>query len=515
MDDTRPTDRSAETLRLALEVARLGFWDMDFRTNLVHRNSEWAIMLGYEPDEVPASLDVWREMIHPDDQAMVREIAVLHERNQRSEFSVEHRMRTKDGRWKWILNWGRIAERDEQGAPLRALGFHLDISARKRAEAELARADKLASLGTLAGGIAHDFNNILTAITGNITLSLHDEHLNQSTRDALGQAARAAQRAQELAGRLATFTRGVDSPLRPVAMADVLCEASSLALGGSRTALDIQCEEDIRPVRGDEGRLIQLVSNLLLNADQSMQDGGRISVSCRNVEIEPDDPRPLTPGPHVEVAVQDEGDGIPEELLGEVFDPFFTTKETGRGLGLSVVHSIARSHMGHVIVESMLHLGTTFRVTLPASQESADVPERSRDELLPGVGRILVVDDEEMVRDLAARVLERLGYEALTAATGAEAVAGFVDAQEANTPIDVVILDLTLPGDEDGVRILRRLQEIDPEIRAVVSSGYSSDPVMVNYREHGFVGYLPKPYCAEDMGKVLAALLERRDAGGA
>ncbi len=361
-----------ETILLAMEAAQLGFWDHDIVRDHIYRSEEWGRMLGYTAAEVDSNRNFWLEHVHPDDRLEVDRSIRDHEAGAQKTFRIEHRMKTKDGQWKWVLNWGQVVERDEAGAPLRALGFHLDISDRKKAEETMARVDKLATIGTLAGGIAHDFNNLLTAIQGNLELARDCSDLVPA-KLYIANAERAARRSQCLTTRLLTFAKGGSPEIEAVDLEQVMTEARDLVLSGSKCRLRIEIPVDLPAVAGCREQLCQVFQNLLLNANQAMPDGGLIAVRCAALVVDQPIERVLHTGSYVEVVVADQGPGISDDLAGRVFDPFFSTRPREQGLGLAVAHSIVSNHGGHIEViraGAAGAAGAQLRVLLPvASRE--------------------------------------------------------------------------------------------------------------------------------------------------
>jgi signal transduction histidine kinase/ActR/RegA family two-component response regulator len=378
---------------------------------------------------------------------------------------------------------------------------------RERVETELARVQKLDSLGLLAGGIAHDFNNLLGAIMGNISLAMLDMDPKGATFRQLAKAEQASLRAQDLTRRLLTFSRGGAPIKKPLSVAGIVSEAAGLSLNGSRIHHEFSIPEDLWPVEADEGQVMQVLNNLLINADQAMPKGGIIRISAQNVTLGPSDVPPLAPGRYVKLSVQDEGHGIPKDHLDKVFDPFFTTKTTGSGLGLAASHSIIRKHDGHIIVDSEQGSGATFHIYLPASKNEAAVSPRD-DAYVQGSGSILVMDDEEEIRSTTGDMLVRLGYAVEFAGDGNEAVAKYRMAQGAGRPFDAVIMDLTVPGGMGGKEAVRKLLELDPGARAIVASGYSEDPVVASFHSFGFRGAVRKPFRLRDLSEVVAAVIK-------
>jgi PAS domain S-box-containing protein len=387
-----------------------------------------------------------------------------------------------------------------------------DITVRQRFEQELERASRLESIGILAGGIAHDFNNILTAVMGNITLALLDADGLATVERYLQEAERATLRARDLTQQLLTFAKGGDPVRSAVLLPEIIREVTEFALHGSRVKCVFDLPQGLWPADADQGQLGQVVQNLVINAVQAMPEGGSIRIGAANETVGFDTKRPFHPGDYVHISVADSGTGVKPEHLGRIFDPYFTTKQHGSGLGLTTVYSIIRKHQGHIEVESELGRGTTFHFWLPALREKA--PERVEvpsEVVAPLKGRVLFMDDEEPIVAMASLLLRRLGLEVELARDGAEAVRKFAEAHAARRPFDLVVMDLTVPGGVGGREAIEQLRQIDPNVRAIVSSGYSSDPVLANHRAYGFCGMVAKPYKVEDFARVLrAALRESR-----
>ncbi|HLP02557.1 MAG TPA: ATP-binding protein [Opitutaceae bacterium] len=378
-----------------------------------------------------------------------------------------------------------------------------------RLEAELQRATRLESLGLLAGGIAHDFNNLLTVIVGNISMANLAPNLDAETSEHLHAASRATMRARDLTQQLLTFAKG-GAPVRTaLSLPEVVQEVAGFVLRGTAVSCEFDFQPALWPAHVDKGQISQVVQNLVINAVQSMPDGGRIRVALRNEEVSPGENRLLAPGKYLHMSIADTGSGIAPEILPRVFDPYFTTKKTGNGIGLATVHSIIRKHGGHISLESTLGVGTTFHLHLPASDDASPAAGASPHAPPPTtlVGRILLMDDEADIRRLATQMMQRLGLEVHSVADGAAAIDEYVRAIRDGRPYNLVVLDLTIPGGIGGLQALGRLREIDPEVRAVVSSGYSEDEVMASYRSHGFLAMVSKPYSIEELARVLRPLL--------
>lgn len=382
-----------------------------------------------------------------------------------------------------------------------------DITYRKKIEENLLRTEKLESLGVLAGGLAHDFNNLLTAILGNISLAKTYIDSHKTACERLQEAERASLRARDLTQQLLTFSRGGTPLKETISLEKVIMDSATFALRGSKSRVEFLIPADLWPVEADETQISQVVQNLIINADQAMPRGGVIQIHCQNVCLETQEILPLKQGKYAEISIADHGIGIPHEQIDKIFDPYFTTKQKGSGLGLTTSYSIIKRHDGDIIVDSILGIGTTFHIYLPASNLKIQKMRSEHTQIIPGMGRILVMDDEEMVRQVARSMLQRLGYEVETARDGADAVLRYSKAREQGCPFDAVIMDLTVPGGMGGKEAIQVLRKMDPEIKAIVSSGYSNDPVMATFREHGFTGVVIKPYTISALGETIHALL--------
>jgi PAS domain S-box-containing protein len=404
---------------------------------------------------------------------------------------------------------GRCAAmHDLNGRSLGAVLVLRDVTEQSRLETELQRASKLESVGLLAGGIAHDFNNILAIIMGNLTLAMLDEGVRTSPANRwLLDAERGAVRARDLTQQLLTFAKGGEPVRTTVQLPEVVREAAEFALHGSAVRCEFGIAASLWAAEVDKGQIGQVVQNLVINAVQAMPAGGVIRITLDNAVLAADE-LPLPAGNYLKLVVSDSGSGIGPEQLPRIFEPYFTTKESGIGLGLATVYSIVKKHQGHVTVDSRLGQGTTFRFWLPAATTAAASPAHSQSPFATLRGRVLFMDDEEPIRLMASVLLARLGLEAVTTEDGAEAVRLFVEAKKAGRPFDVVVMDLTVPGGVGGLQAMQQMRGIDPAVRAIVSSGYSSDPVMADYRAHGFSGMVAKPYRITDLAAALRTVLQ-------
>jgi PAS domain S-box-containing protein len=410
------------------------------------------------------------------------------------------------------LNNGRVFERDYvpvwAGEEHRGhLWVYRDITGRRRTEEELLKVDKLESVGILAGGIAHDFNNILTAILANISLAKMRLDKDEDIFKKLHAAERATIRAVDLTQQLLTFAKG-GAPIREMtSIVELIRDSAEFALRGSNISCEFDLQDNLWLAEVDEGQINQVINNLIINAAQAMPEGGIIKMGAENVIVKPEHPLPLHGGKYVKISVEDHGTGITEEHLRRIFDPYFTTKQKGSGLGLTVTYSIIKNHDGYITAESELGFGTTFHVYLPAAERPLMGKKSDEETLFPGKGKILVMDDEDIVREVIGEMLLALGYSVAFAAEGAGAVEMYKEARDSGSPFDAVIMDLTIPGGMGGKEAIKKLVEFDPAVKAIVSSGYSNDSIMADFRRYGFMGVMTKPYEVAQLGRELRRVI--------
>ncbi len=393
------------------------------------------------------------------------------------------------------------------GGAWQAVGIVRDISERKKTDQELLKLEKLESLGVLAGGLAHDFNNLLAVILGNISLTLVNTDLTDQNFRRLTDVEKAVMRAQDLTRQLLTFAKGGAPVKQAASIREIIEDSCRFSLSGSNVKSTFFFSGDLKPVEVDVGQIGQVINNLVINAVQAMPEGGTIEVRAENVVVAHEGGIPLPPGGYIRVSIRDQGVGIPPENLAKIFDPYFTTKQKGSGLGLATSYSIIKRHEGHITVESVPGKGTAFEVYLPASSAKLQ-PEKTPEQApVAGMGTILVMDDEETVRTVVGEMLKAVGYECELAKDGMEAVELYRRALSSGRPFDAAIMDLTVPGGMGGKEAVKKLIEIDPKVRAIVASGYSSDPVMADYQAHGFVGVIAKPYDLQTLSRTLRTVL--------
>lgn len=504
----RETD---ERLRLLLGSVFEAIYGVDTEGKCMFCNTACLNMLGYEREEDLLGKNMHQLMHHshadgteyPVEKCRIYRVFLDKEgvhvsdevfwRADGSKFEVEY--------WSYPIL--------KSGSLIGSVVTFVDITERRKMEAELLNAQKLESLGVLAGGIAHDFNNILTAILGNINMITLQISPEDERYEKCKEIENASLRAKGLTQQLITFSKGGAPVRKTVSLLNIIRESAVFALRGSNVRCECIFPEDLWPAEVDEGQISQVIHNLVLNAEQAMPSGGVIDIRAENITVGAESVIQMKEGKYVKITFADQGIGIPKENTNKIFDPYFTTKKEGSGLGLAATYSIIKNHDGYIMVNSEEGLGTTFTVYLPASEKELFKENTVEDVAVAGTGRVLIMDDEEMVRRVTGDMLGKLGYAVGFARDGDEAIELYKSARESHQPFDVVIMDLTIPGGMGGIEAMQRLIDLAPGIKAIVSSGYSDDQVMSDYRRYGFAGVLIKPYklnqLSDSLRKVLAS----------
>ena len=524
--------KSEERWQFALEGSRDGVWDWNAQTNEVFFSCQWKAMLGYEEHEIGNTLDEWDKRVHPDDKEQCYLALNRHLSGEAPFYENEHRVLCKDGTYKWILDRGKIRERTEDGKPLRVIGTHSDMTERKRLEEEriemqhkLHLAQKFQSLGVMAGGIAHDFNNLLMAILGNLEFALTDRGLGAEGKKAIAHAIEATDRSAELSHQMLIYSGKLFYVPKVLDLCELAHKNEDLLklYMPKTTTLHFQIHKGHLAIRGDEDQIQRVITNLVRNASEAIgENTGDVTLAtgamdcdaaylsrCR-LEEKPE------PGEFVFVQVTDTGCGMDAETQHKLFDPFFTTKFWGRGLGMAEVMGIVKGHHGNMMVESEIGKGTTIRVLFPVSKKPQALPVQVNDfietkapasESVSRRKTVLVVDDEELVRGLVLKRLEVLGYDTIAAVDGEEGVHLF---SERLNEIDLVLLDFAMPK-MNGVEAFGELIRIRPDVKAILSSGYTEDVVAKSFPGPKPAGFLSKPYKMEELKGELERLLGTRD----
>ncbi|HBA73239.1 MAG: hypothetical protein A2X82_15190 [Geobacteraceae bacterium GWC2_55_20] len=498
---------SEQNLKILLDVMPVGVGWSDQDGNIEYLNQFFVERFGYSRDEILTAGD-WFSNAYPDQvyrkQIKERYQAVIEAGLQDNSYipMFEAKVTCKDGTVRQVITKMSIFKK-------RTVLILIDITDREILQEQIIKAQKLESIGILAGGIAHNFNNALTGVLGFITLAAKQLDESHRASTLLQHAEKATKRAAGMAKQLLTFARGGSPLKKPVSLLKLVEESVELALNGTKVRASIRIPDSIHAVLADEDQLSQAFSNITINAVQAMPNGGTLSVYAENVMLACNADLTGRKSPHVRLTFTDEGHGIPAEELNKIFDPYFTTKPSNTGLGLASVHSIVIKHEGQIMVDSTVGVGTTFTLILPSTGRRPAPGETVNEQLISpnrSIGSILVMDDEETIRDVVRETIGFLGYQVTTCINGEEAVAKYMEAHENGSPYMAVILDLTIPCGMGGVEAAKRILAIDPAARLIVSSGYSFDPVMSEFKEYGFCAAIEKPYRADELGNKLALL---------
>ncbi|MGO9121020.1 MAG: PAS domain S-box protein [Desulfomonilaceae bacterium] len=509
---------SSERLELALGGADLGLWDWNLKTGRAIWDERAMEMLGYMRGEVEFNLSFWKSSVHPEDWPKVSDTLNQHMEGRLPIYETEYRIRCKSGGWKWILARGKVVGYDTDGKPLRMVGTSLDITQRKSAEedrerlkAQLLQAQKMEAIGTLAGGVAHDFNNLLTAVMGFSELLLAEKDPKHPEYADLQKIFQAARNGADLVQRLLMFSRKAEPKPVPMNLNKQIVQVEKMLRRIIPRMIDIKLElsADLPDIDADMSQIEQVLMNLAVNARDAMPDKGTLTVKTQAATVDDEYCRlhlVAKPGDYVLLEISDTGHGMDKETIEHIFEPFFTTKEMGRGtgLGLAMVHGTVTQHNGHVTVQSEIGKGTTFRVYLPALPASVE-SEVADSGVMPAFGTetLLLVEDEDFIRELGARILTKQGYTVLQVENGKEALDLF---QKERSRISLVILDLIMP-EMGGTECLKELLKIDPNVRVLIASGYSADVSVKETTEMGAKGFVTKPFRVKqllrDVRKVL------------
>jgi len=382
-------------------------------------------------------------------------------------------------------------------------------------EEGLIKLEKVNSLGILAAGIAHDFNNILTIILGNVYII--KRYLNTSSSQAYNkihnkflQIERLSLQAKDLNQQLMNFSKSGLPVKKNIYIKNLIKKTTNMVLSGSNNECKFSIPQDLWAVEVDEGQICEVINNLLINAEQAMPNGGTISVNATNVRVEASDENNIKQGKYVMIEIRDKGVGIPKENIEKIFEPYYTTKSEGTGLGLAASYSIITKHNGYINVKSEPSVGTSFYIYLRASEAEVIIDRIKYEKVLQGTGKVLVMDDDKNIREISRLMLMELGYEVELCKNGEGAIEAYKDSIMGNSTFDAVILDLTVRGGMGGKETIAALLDIDINVNAIVVSGYSSDPVMVDCMEYGFKDCIKKPYTLEQLANVLYKVINER-----
>lgn len=518
----RQAEQEAERLNVTLRSIADAVIAYDLTGNITAFNKAAERMLEIHHEEAigqPISL-VLSMLSHSTQQEDIKNMG-----GTSLEFVGQYELKTRSGRTLQVSCTSNLIK-DNQSLPIGTVMVIRDITTYTKLLSEMNKAQKLESLGLLAGGIAHDFNNILTSIMTATDMAAQSMEKDAvKAQEFLKKSEKALERAIGLTHQLLTFAKGGEPIKKAASLKDIVTESTEFMLAGSATRCEYHFQDGLWLADVDKNQISQVVQNIVLNARQAMHDSGTIWITCENFEktqtlpIQANGlvntteewsrlcPFALPAGKYLKLTIADSGPGIPRHLLSRIFEPYFTTKELGNGLGLAISHSIVTKHGGCTVVESEEGKGTAFAIYLPASETEQPQHTLPIEPLTTSATprRLLVMDDDPMILELGAMLLKELGYEVLTASKGEEALNIYENALKSEKPVDIVIMDITVKGGMGARETMPMLMKLDPKVRAVVSSGYSKDPIMANYKEYGFVAALPKPYRIQEM----AALLEQ------
>jgi PAS domain S-box-containing protein len=494
---------SARTMTNILEKTTDGFFAVDSEWKLTYINAEAEAMVGRKRDELLGGL-LWEKF-----PALVGSVfQANYEKVMAERIAMEFEAVDSTGKM-----WYDVHAYPSNGG---VSVFFRDISERKKSETERLTTSKLESLGTLAGGIAHDLNNILTVISGNIGLAQIEAPADSgSLLGFLSKAGQAAQHAAHLSSQLLTFSKGGAPLKKVVSMGELLEHSAEFALYGSNLRADFDTAVDLWKAEVDAAQIEQVINALMLNAREAMPHGGTVRVRARNVVFEENTNAPLPFGRYIKVTITDRGSGIAHELRTKIFDPYFTTKPTGTGLGLAISYSVVKKHGGLLLLESSSAEGSVFAFYLRASENVTTGPAEGRVAGRPfhyNHQRILVMDDEEAIRELTSQLLGTLGYEVTAVPDGLEAVRLYERALRKGEHFQAVILDATVRGGMGGVATIERLRSMDPKVNAIICSGYSDEAALSEFLAYGFRGALPKPFTRSELADALQRAFETTNA---
>ncbi len=501
-----------DRLRLAPEAARIGVWTYDVVKHRFICSSELQQIFGLA--QVPSEdiEEAFFCLIHPEDRIEVRDV-ITRAVEQRSLYEIPFRYRHASGETRWMLSRGKVCS-DSAGQPYRVVGIGMDITDQKRSEEQLRHTQKLESLGVLAGGIAHDFNNLLVGIMGNASLAAESLPPEHAVRNQLDEIVLAGQKAAHLTRQMLAYAGKGRFVMEQLDVSTLIRDTERLLRSSILKNVDLRLDlgADLPCVEADAGQMQQLIMNLVINAAEAITDqqcgtvlvrtslqridGALISTQLADQKI--------TPGNYVALEVHDTGIGMDEATQARIFEPFFTTKFVGRGLGLSAVSGIVRSHKGALKVESAPGEGATFQVLLPAISESRNIAQSdAAGPRLQGGGSVLVVDDESCVRNLAQTVLRKYGYTVLVAE---DAVSALELLRQTRQRVGLVLLDHSMPG-MSAQQAVQRIQSGWPGMHILLTSGYDEEEVMGQFAETRLAGFLQKPYTSAQLAEKINATI--------
>lgn len=506
---------SERRFRVTLENINLIGLGLDSSGNITFCNDYLLNLSGWTRAEIIGKS--WFDyFLLPEEKEQTRSDFMEAMHNKTLPLHYENYLKTRSGARR-LIQWDNTILQDADKNIIGTISVGTDITGRKQAEVDrlelerrLLHAQKLESLGVLAGGIAHDFNNLLGGIFGYIDLAREKMAAADPAAKYLDKAVNVFNRAKDLTQQLLTFSKG-GKPIRKTGtLAPVLNDCVLFALSGSNVSCRFDIDEDLDLCDFDENQIHQVIENIIINSVQSMPLGGNIQVSAKNVFLNSENSLRLKEGKYVMISIKDSGIGIPKDLLPRIFEPFFTTKQKGTGLGLATSYSIVQKHEGGIEVDSKLGIGSTFHIFLPVSKNGIPSLYSKKENDHSGLGKILIMDDEEFILEIVSDMLRQMGYKTTNAKNGTDAIDLFLSAKNSGEPFDALIFDLTIPGGMGGEKTIAEIRKYDPDVIAVASSGYSEDPVISSPKEFGFSASLRKPFRRNDLAELLEELFRSR-----
>ncbi len=491
---------SENKFEMAMDSVGYGLWDWNTKTGNVFYSKEWKTMLGFDKSEVLNNVDVWKNLIHPLDKDRILTLTNKLLNKEIPIYEEEYRLKTKKGNYKWILSKGKVLEWSENTA-VRVIGTHIDLTERKLKEEYKYKTRNLESLGRLAGNIAHNFNNLLMNIQGNIELLKTDKENNDNY---IKDIQFTINRAKKLSKKMLVFAKGGDPIKTRVKNIDKIIKKridSLLFIYKDKYKFISKIEENLLATDLDINLFTEAIDNIILNSIDAMPNGGSITLKIQNTfKIE----KQISENnkEYLQISITDTGIGIKASIINKIFEPFFSTQPHKKeGVGLTAVNAIITKHNGHIIVNSQENKGTEIKIYLKAYQNNIK-PELNLENTFKAQ-KILIMDDEEIILNVLERFLKKSGYNVETAPNGEETIKKYIKAQEANHPFDVIVMDLIIANGMNGKETIQKLLEIDKNLTAIASSGYSNSKIMSNYKDYGFKAILPKPYKLNDLKELI------------
>jgi len=491
--------KSNERLDLALSVTNCGIWDWNLKTGAIFFDERFFTMAGYKVNAFPHSIEGFRKRIHPEDVHKIKSHLDKYIAGDIDRFDIEFRFANADTDWIWIRSRGKIAERDRNGKPVRFIGTHTDITEQKLAEESLRNMQKLESLSTLAGSIAHDFNNMMQSIYGYIDLAITESE-KVKVKTYLTEAMSNIQRASALTRQLSTFAKG-EAPVKKLApLIPFIRKTVNLFLSGSNISCTFDIADDLLSCEYDENQMVQVIGNIIINAEQAMPKGGNLEAFAQNVQFKKNENIHLPEKSYIKISIKDHGIGIPGDILPKIFNPFFTTKTNRQGLGLSTCYSIIKRHGGTIDVESEPGIGSTFNIFLPASVEMVSEDRNKAIGKHRGKGVFVFMDNEKSIRVVAKKMLEQSGYTVVLKEEGRQVIEYLTSGHDS---VVGVILDLMVPDGMGGLDTVIEIRNIRDDIPVFVTSGDNSNPIMSSPEEYGFTASIAKPFTRAKLAETL------------